>query len=66
MDGYLTSGTNMDAIFFKILNFGQKYVLYFEIQFSRTDPSNWRDAKVIGNFVYIVSEAWDHGMQVKC
>ena len=25
----------------------------------------WRDAKVIGNYAYIVSEAQDHGMQVK-
>ena len=30
----------------------------------RTDPSNWRDAKVIGNYAYIVSEAPDHGVQV--
>lgn len=30
----------------------------------RTSPSNWRDAKVIGNYVYIVSEAANHGMQV--
>ena len=26
--------------------------------------SKWRDMKVIGNWVYIVSEASNHGMQV--
>ena len=44
---------------------GPDYVIHFETEISRTDPSNWRDAKVIGNYVYIVSEASDHGMQVK-
>ena len=31
----------------------------------RTIDSYWRDAKVIGNFVFIVSEAPDHGLQVR-
>ena len=31
----------------------------------RTIDSYWRDAKVIGNFAFIVSEAIDHGLQVR-
>ena len=31
---------------------------------TQTENSNWRDAKVYQNHVYIVSEAEDHGMQV--
>ena len=31
---------------------------------TRTDPSTWRDMKVVNNAAYIVSEAADHGMQV--
>jgi choice-of-anchor B domain-containing protein len=32
--------------------------------YTATGPSTWRDMKVIGNFVYIVSEASNHGLQV--
>jgi hypothetical protein len=32
--------------------------------FCRTTATTWRDAKVIGNYVYIVSEARNHGLQV--
>jgi len=32
--------------------------------YSATGPSTWRDMKVIGDYVYIVSEAADHGLQV--
>ena len=38
--------------------------MYYHIVFCRTDSNMWRDAKVIGNYAYIVSEATDHGMQV--
>ena len=31
---------------------------------SSTSATTWRDAKTVGNFVYIISEAADHGLQV--
>lgn len=31
---------------------------------THTDPSTWRDIKVIGNYAYIGSEATDHGLQI--
>ena len=31
---------------------------------SQTDPSTWRDMKVIDGYVYIGSEAASHGLQV--
>ena len=31
---------------------------------THTYSSNWRDMKVYADHVYVVSEAWDHGMQV--
>ena len=30
-----------------------------------TNPSSWRDMKVVNDHAYIVSEASDHGMQVR-
>ncbi len=31
---------------------------------TRTTKSTWRDIKIYKNYAYIVSEAWNHGMQI--
>lgn len=59
---YVLSGLDDGTAFISLEN--PEAPIYLGKLPSATGVSPWRDIKVYKNYAYIVSEAWDHGLQV--